>query len=111
MATARITPVRRQYLTIKHSYQDAVLLFRMGDFYESFDDDARTLSEALEIVLTSRTMGKDTRVPMAGVPAVSLEANLARLIRKGHKVAICEQLSDPANLSTRVWSSAAWSGS
>ncbi|CAI7990861.1 DNA mismatch repair protein MutS, partial [Geodia barretti] len=96
MATARITPVRRQYLTIKHSYQDAVLLFRMGDFYESFDDDARTLSEALEIVLTSRTMGKDTRVPMAGVPAVSLEANLARLIRKGHKVAICEQLSDPA---------------
>ena len=96
MATARLTPVRRQYLTIKHSYQDAVLLFRMGDFYESFDDDARTLSEALEIALTSRTMGKDTRVPMAGVPAVSLEANLARLIRKGHKVAICEQLSDPA---------------
>ena len=96
MATARITPVRRQYLTIKHSYQDAVLLFRMGDFYESFDDDARTLSEALEITLTSRTMGKDTRIPMAGVPAVSLEANLARLIRKGHKVAICEQLSDPA---------------
>ena len=96
MATTRLTPVRRQYLTIKHSYQDAVLLFRMGDFYESFDDDARTLSEALEIALTSRTMGKDTRIPMAGVPAVSLEANLARLIRKGHKVAICEQLSDPA---------------
>ena len=92
----RLTPVRRQYLTIKHSYPDAVVLFRMGDFYECFDDDAHTLASALEIALTSRTMGKDTRVPMAGVPAVSLEANLARLIKQGHKVAICEQLSDPA---------------
>ena len=92
----RLTPVRRQYLTIKHSYPDAVVLFRMGDFYECFDEDARTLSSALEIALTSRTMGKDTRVPMAGVPAVSLDSNLARLIKQGHKVAICEQLSDPA---------------
>ena len=93
---ARLTPVRRQYLTIKHSYTDAILLFRMGDFYECFDDDAKTLSEALEIALTSRSMGRDTRIPMAGVPAVSLETNLARLIRQGYKVAICEQLSDPA---------------
>ena len=92
----RLTPVRRQYLTIKHSYPDAVVLFRMGDFYECFDDDAHTLSTALEVALTSRTMGKNTRVPMAGVPAVSLESNLARLIKQGHKVAICEQLSDPA---------------
>ncbi len=96
MSSQRLTPVRRQYLTIKHSYPDAVLLFRMGDFYEAFDEDAQTLSEALEIVLTSRAMGKDTRVPMAGVPAVSLETNLVRLIRQGYKVAICEQLSDPA---------------
>ena len=95
-AGGRLTPVRRQYLTIKHSYPDAILLFRMGDFYECFDDDAKTLSEALEIALTARAMGKDTRIPMAGVPAVSLETNLARLIRQGHKVAICEQLSDPA---------------
>ncbi len=95
-AGARLTPVRRQYLTIKHSYPDAVMLFRMGDFYECFDDDAHTLASALEIALTSRTMGKDTRVPMAGVPAVSLDANLARLIKQGYKVAICEQLSDPA---------------
>ena len=92
----RLTPVRRQYLTIKHSYPDAVVLFRMGDFYECFDEDAHTLSSALEIALTSRTMGKGTRVPMAGVPAVSLETNLAKLIKQGHKVAICEQLSDPA---------------
>jgi len=95
-AGARLTPVRRQYLTIKHSYPDAILLFRMGDFYECFDDDAKTLSQALEIALTARSMGKDTRIPMAGVPAVSLETNLARLIRQGYKVAICEQLSDPA---------------
>ena len=95
-AGGRLTPVRRQYLTIKHSYPDAVVLFRMGDFYECFDDDAHTLASALEIALTSRTMGKDTRVPLAGVPAVSLEANLARLIKQGYKVAICEQLSDPA---------------
>ena len=98
MATTspRLTPVRRQYLTIKHSYRDAILLFRMGDFYECFDDDAKTLSTALEIALTSRSLGKDTRIPMAGVPAVSLESNLSRLIRQGYKVAICEQLSDPA---------------
>ncbi len=96
MSSPRLTPVRRQWLTIKHSYPDAIVLFRMGDFYECFDDDAHTLSSALEIALTSRSMGKDTRVPLAGVPAVSLDTNLARLIRKGHKVAICEQLSDPA---------------
>ena len=95
-ANTRLTPVRRQYLAIKHSYPDAILLFRMGDFYECFDDDAHTLSSALEIVLTARSMGRDTRIPMAGVPAVSLESNLARLIKQGHKVAICEQLSDPA---------------
>ena len=95
-ANARLTPVRRQYLTIKHSYPDAILLFRMGDFYECFDDDAHKLADALEIALTSRSMGKDTRIPMAGVPAVSLDTNLARLIKQGHKVAICEQLSDPA---------------
>ena len=88
--------MRRQYLTIKHSYPDAILLFRMGDFYECFDDDAKTLSDALEIVLTARSMGKGASIPMAGVPAVSLDANLARLIRQGYKVAICEQLSDPA---------------
>ncbi len=94
-ANARLTPVRRQYLTIKHSYPDAILLFRMGDFYECFDDDAHKLAQALEIALTSRSMGKDTRIPMAGVPAVSLDSNLARLVKQGHKVAICEQLSDP----------------
>ena len=91
-----MTPIRRQYLNIKHSYPDAIVLFRLGDFYETFDDDARLASQELEITLTSRSMGKNLRVPMAGVPAHSLETYLARLIKAGHKVAICEQLSDPA---------------
>ena len=91
-----MTPIRRQYLKIKHSYPDAIVLFRLGDFYETFDEDARLAARELEITLTSRSMGKDMKVPMAGVPAHSLEPYLARLIKKGHQVAICEQLTDPA---------------
>ena len=91
-----MTPIRRQYLKIKHAYPDAIVLFRLGDFYETFDEDARIASRELEITLTSRSMGKDLRVPMAGVPAHSLEPYLARLIKKGFQVAICEQLTDPA---------------
>ena len=91
-----LTPVRRQYLRIKSAYPDALVLFRLGDFYETFDDDAELAARELEITLTSRTMGKDMRVPMAGVPAHALESYLARLVKKGHKVAICEQLTDPA---------------
>jgi DNA mismatch repair protein MutS len=91
-----VTPIRRQYLKIKGSYPDAIVLFRLGDFYETFDEDARLASRELEITLTARSMGKGLRVPMAGVPAHALDSYLARLIKKGHKVAICEQLSDPA---------------
>ena len=91
-----MTPIRRQYLKIKHSFPDAIVLFRMGDFYETFDEDARVAARDLEITLTSRSMGKDVRVPMAGVPAIAMENYLARLVKKGHKVAICEQLTDPA---------------
>ena len=91
-----MTPIRRQYLKVKKSYPDAIVLFRLGDFYETFDDDARLASQELEITLTSRNMGKGLRVPMAGVPSHSLETYLARLIKRGHKVAICEQLTDPS---------------
>ena len=91
-----MTPIRRQYLNIKHAYPNAIVLFRLGDFYETFDEDAELASRELEITLTSRSMGKDVRVPMAGVPAHSLENYLARLVKKGHQVAICEQLTDPA---------------
>ena len=90
------TPVRRQYLNVKREHEDEILLFRMGDFYETFDDDARVLSRELEIALTSREFGKGQRVPLAGIPYHSLEVNLARLIKKGYRVAICEQVSDPA---------------
>ena len=91
-----MTPIRRQYLKIKDAYQGSIVLFRMGDFYETFDDDAQLVARELDITLTSRNLGKNMRVPMAGVPAHSLEPYLVRLVRKGHQVAICEQLSDPA---------------
>ncbi len=87
------TPIRRQYLEIKKNHEDAILLFRLGDFYEAFDEDARLLSREFDIVLTSKPMGKNQRVPLAGVPFHSLERHLATLISRGHRVAICEQTS------------------
>ena len=95
-AAPAVSPLRRQYLEVKARHPDAIVLFRLGDFYETFDEDARTAAAELDIVLTGRDMGKGQRVPMAGVPAHSLEGYLARLIRRGYKVAICEQVSDPA---------------
>jgi len=89
------TPIRQQYLRIKRKYPDAIVLFRLGDFYETFDEDAKLASRALEIVLTSREMGKGHRVPMAGIPYHALDNYLARLIKRGYKVAICEQVTKP----------------
>jgi DNA mismatch repair protein MutS len=88
------TPLHKQYQEIKQRYRDAILLFRIGDFYETFDEDARLVSRELGIVLTSKAMGKDVRVPLAGVPHHSLDRHLRRLIARGHRVAICEQLTD-----------------
>jgi DNA mismatch repair protein MutS len=88
------TPLHKQYQEIKQRYRDAILLFRIGDFYETFEDDARLVSRELGIVLTSKPMGKNTRVPLAGVPHHSLERHLKRLIARGHRVAICEQLTE-----------------
>jgi DNA mismatch repair protein MutS len=90
-----ITPVRRQYLRIKKQYPEAIVLFRLGDFYETFDEDARITSRELEIVLTSREMGKGNKIPLAGIPYHALDSYLARLINRGYKVAICEQLTKP----------------
>lgn len=87
------TPIRRQYLEIKAKHKNALLLFRLGDFYEAFDDDAKLLAKELDIILTSKPMGKDLRVPLAGIPYHSLERHLATLISRGHRVAICEQTS------------------
>lgn len=87
------TPIRRQYLEIKAKHKDAILLFRIGDFYEAFDEDAHLLSRELDITLTSKPIGKNQRVPLAGVPHYVLERHLATLISRGHRVAICEQTS------------------
>jgi DNA mismatch repair protein MutS len=90
------TPIRRQYLSIKNQYPDAIVFFRLGDFYETFDEDAKTIANELDIVLTSRKVSKGQRVPMAGVPHHAAESYIARLIKAGHKVAICEQIgSEP----------------
>ncbi|PKB65394.1 MAG: DNA mismatch repair protein MutS [SAR202 cluster bacterium Io17-Chloro-G3] len=89
------TPARKQYLDIKSEHQEEILLFRMGDFYETFDDDAKALARELEIALTSREMGKGERIPLAGFPYHALEGYLARLVANGYRVAICEQVSDP----------------
>ncbi len=88
----RLTPLRRQYLEIKRQHPDAILFFRLGDFYETFDDDAKTAAEALDLVLTSRPVGKNQRVPMAGVPHHAAEGYIARLVARGFKVALCEQI-------------------
>ncbi|MGD9118557.1 MAG: DNA mismatch repair protein MutS [Dehalococcoidia bacterium] len=89
------TPIRRQYLRIKKQYPDAIVLFRLGDFYETFDEDARIASRELEIVLTSREMGKGNKVPLAGIPYHALDSYLGKLINRGYKVAICEQMTRP----------------
>ncbi|MDE3096511.1 MAG: DNA mismatch repair protein MutS [Chloroflexota bacterium] len=91
-----LTPIRRQYLDVKRRYPHAIVFFRLGDFYETFDDDAELCARELAITLTSKPMGKGLRVPLAGIPYHAVEGYLAKLIAKGYKVAICEQMSDPA---------------
>ena len=88
------TPIRQQYLDIKRDYPNTILFFRLGDFYETFDDDAELTARELDIVLTSRSVGKGVRVPLAGIPYHAVENYLARLIEKGYHVAICEQVGE-----------------
>src|SRR5512139_3307160 len=89
-----ITPIRKQYLEIKRQYPNAILFFRLGDFYETFDQDAEIAARELDIVLTSRPVGKGVRVPLAGIPHHAVENYLARLIERGYHVAICEQIGE-----------------
>ncbi len=95
---AELTPMMQQYLEIKEQNQDCILFFRLGDFYEMFADDARTASRELDLTLTTRDKAKDKedRIPMCGIPYHSSEAYIARLVARGYKVAICEQVEDPA---------------
>ncbi len=92
---ARSSPMMQQYNRIKNDYKDSILFFRMGDFYETFYDDAKLVSKELDIALTSRNKGAEKKIPLAGIPYHALEPYLAKLIRKGYKVAICEQVEDP----------------
>ena len=94
MAKDDVTPIRQQYLDIKRQYPDAILFFRLGDFYETFDEDAEIAARELDIVLTSRPVGKGIRAPLAGIPYHAVENYLARLIQKGYHVAICEQVGE-----------------
>ena len=92
---ANLTPMLRQYTQAKAAHPDTIVLFRLGDFYEMFDEDAHLGSRLLELVLTSREIGKGQRVPMCGVPVHAVETYIARLIKAGCKVAVCEQMEDP----------------
>src|SRR5512139_1578330 len=94
--TSAHTPMMQQYLRIKAQNPDVLLLYRMGDFYELFFDDAKRAARLLDITLTARGHSAGEPIPMAGVPVHSVENYLARLIRRGESVAICEQLGDPA---------------
>jgi len=93
---ANMTPMMRQYLEMKEKYPGMILFFRLGDFYEMFFDDAKLVSRELELTLTGKSCGMEERAPMCGVPFHSAETYINRLIEKGYKVAICEQMEDPA---------------
>ena len=96
MANNKLSPMMQQYLEIKSHYQDCILFFRLGDFYEMFYEDAKTASRELELTLTGKNCGQEERAPMCGVPFHSADTYIARLVEKGYKVAICEQVEDPA---------------
>jgi DNA mismatch repair protein MutS len=91
---AKETPIRKQYLQIKSQHPDAILFFRLGDFYETFDEDAKIAAKECDLVLTSRPVSKGVRVPMAGVPYHAVDGYIARLIEKGYRVAIAEQVGE-----------------
>lgn len=92
---AELSPMMKQYFEIKKDYPDTILMFRLGDFYEMFFEDAKTASRELELVLTGRDCGQEERAPMCGVPFHSADGYIARLVQKGYKVAVCEQTEDP----------------
>jgi DNA mismatch repair protein MutS len=96
MADQKTTPMMQQYLSIKEQHRDAILFYRMGDFYEMFLEDAEIASRALEITLTSRNKNDTAKIPMCGIPYRAAQGYIARLIESGHKVAICDQIEDPA---------------
>src|SRR5436190_24039944 len=93
---ARATPVMQQHAAAKRAYPDAIVFFRLGDFYEMFEDDALVCAKLLDLTLTSRNKGKPDEILMAGVPHHAAHGYIKRLLDLGHKVAVCEQRADPA---------------
>lgn len=99
---AEFSPLMKQYFAIKEKHKDAILFFRVGDFYEMFFDDAILASRELEITLTGKECGQEKRAPMCGVPFHAADNYVSKLIQKGYKVAICEQLEDPKSTKGMV---------
>ena len=99
---ARATPMRQQYLQMKAQYPNAILFFRLGDFYETFDEDAKIVAQVCDITLTSRPVSRGQRVPLAGVPYHAADSYIAKLLAAGHKVAIAEQMGSEANRLRRA---------
>lgn len=97
MAEKKYTPMMQHYLKMKEENPDAILFYRLGDFYEMFFDDAKLVSQELDLVLTGRSAGVEEKVPMCGVPFHAANSYISRLVKRGYKVAICEQLEDPSN--------------
>ena len=91
-----LSPMMQQYMRIKEQYKDAILFFRLGDFYEMFYDDAKLVSSELDLTLTGKDCGQNERAPMCGIPYHSCDSYIARLVSKGYKVAMCDQVENPA---------------
>ncbi|MBR7140735.1 MAG: DNA mismatch repair protein MutS, partial [Clostridia bacterium] len=92
-----LSPMMQQYMQLKEQYKDTIIFYRLGDFYEMFFDDAITVSRELELTLTGRDCGLSERAPMCGVPYHAVDNYLAKLLEKGYKVAICEQVTKPGD--------------
>ena len=104
MSTNKLSPMMQHYLQVKENYKDCVVFYRLGDFYEMFFDDAKEVSQLLDLTLTGRDCGLEERAPMCGVPYHAAETYIAKLVSLGKKVAVCEQLTEPT--PARAW----WSG-
>ena len=97
MAEKKYTPMMQHYLKMKEENPDSILFYRLGDFYEMFFEDAKLVSQELDLVLTGRSAGVEEKVPMCGIPFHAANSYIQRLVKKGYKVAICEQLEDPSS--------------
>ena len=99
---SKLSPMMRQYMEIKDEYEDELLFFRLGDFYELFFEDGLTASRELELTLTGKSCGLEERVPMCGVPYHAVKSYIEKIVNKGYRVAICEQLEDPKTTKDTV---------